>query len=93
MVGGLESVVTGISRGLSERGHDLTVIAAIAPGRDPSALLEPMSKAGIRTVALTLPGRAYHREWRAVGRLLDSIRPALLHTHGYRSDEGGILHR
>lgn len=88
-VGGLESVVLGISRGLVERGHSLTFVASVSPGHDSAPLLEQMEAAGVRAIALEYPSRDYFREWNAVRKLLDELRPDILHTHGYRSD---ILH-
>lgn len=88
-VGGLERVVQGLATGLARRGHDVSVVAVVEPGSDPSPLFLPIEREGVRTVALELPGRAYIQERRHVARLLDELQPSVLHTHGYRPD---LLH-
>ena len=88
-VGGLERVVQGLSSESVTQGHRVTVAAVLQPGADASGFLEPLRQAGVDTVRIEVRGRGYLREMRAVGRLLDSLRPDILHTHGYRVD---LLH-
>lgn len=88
-VGGLERVVQGLSIGMSERGHEVLAVAVVEPGTEVDPFLGPMAERGVSTLALELPGRAYGSERRNVARLLDRIRPSVLHTHGYRPD---LLH-
>ena len=88
-VGGLERVIQGLSAELVAQGHRVTVAAVLQPGADASSFLEPLRIAGVETVRIEVQGRRYLREIRAVGRMLDSLRPDILHTHGYRVD---LLH-
>jgi len=88
-VGGLERVVQGLSAESVAQGHRVTVAAVLQPGADASAFLEPLREAGVETVRIEVRGRGYLEEIRAVGRMLNSLRPDILHTHGYRAD---LLH-
>jgi glycosyltransferase involved in cell wall biosynthesis len=88
-VGGLERVVQGLSVGLARRGHTVSLIAVVSPGADLAPFFAPLGPAGVRTIAVELPGRAYLRELNAVGRLILSLAPDVMHSHGYRPD---LLH-
>lgn len=88
-VGGLESVVVGLSRGLAERGHDVTLVAVVPEAAAAESVFAPLRGSAVKTVAVEVPHRAYAREIRSVSRILDSVRPDVLHTHGYRAD---LLH-
>lgn len=88
-VGGLESVVLGLSRGLADRGHRVTLVAVVSQASAAASVLAPLQGSSVRTVVVEAPKRAYLREVRAVSNLLDSLRPDVLHTHGYRAD---LLH-
>jgi glycosyltransferase involved in cell wall biosynthesis len=94
-VGGLERVVQGLSTGLAERGHSVTVVAVVAPGTDTSAFVGTMARASVETRVLELSGRAYLSEARAVARLFGELGPDVVHTHGYRPDllHGGAARR
>lgn len=87
--GGLERVVQGLSQGLANIGLDVSVIAVVEPGTPLTTFFEPMKASGVRTVKLEISRRGYLRERYEVGRLLDTIRPDVLHTHGHRPD---LLH-
>jgi glycosyltransferase involved in cell wall biosynthesis len=88
-VGGLERVVQGLASGLDARGHDITVVAVVESRSASEALFSGIADGGVDTVAVEIPGRAYLRERRSVGELLDALSPDVLHTHGYRPD---LLH-
>ena len=89
-VGGLERVVVSLAAAQRERGHDVVVAASVAP-HDPAAhpFITDLRSAGIPVEVLAFPGRAYLAERRAVRRLCERLRPAIVHTHGYRPD---VLH-
>ena len=88
-VGGLERVVQGLAVGGAREGQTVRVVAVIEPGAPVDDFVAPMAQAGVPVDVLELPGRAYLGEVRAVRRLLENVRPDVLHTHGYRSD---LLH-
>ena len=88
-VGGLETVVMGLSRGLAERGHIVTLVAVVRQASAAASLFGPLEGTPVNTIAVEVPNRAYHREIRGVASILDALRPDVLHTHGYRAD---LLH-
>src|SRR3989442_7839277 len=84
-IGGLERVAQALASGLRGLGHDVHVAVMLdAPGAHP--FLAGLDHSGIPTHPLVLPGRAYLRERRAVAGLCRSLRPDVVHTHGYRPD-------
>lgn len=87
--GGLERVVQGISRGLVRRGHHVAVVAVLEPGASCDLFVEPLLDVGVDTHVVSVPRRAYFKEVKVVGDLLDTLRPQVLHTHGHRPD---LLH-
>lgn len=85
-VGGVESVVRVLATGFHHLGHDVHV-AAVAPSADASAgFLDGLRDSGVQVTALDVPGRAYIRERTMVSALCRSLRPDVVHTHGYRAD-------
>ena len=84
-VGGLERVVQGLASGHAARGHTVHV-AAVGDAAGTSGLLDPLRAAGVTCHVIDVPARGYFRERRLVGELCDRIRPAVVHTHGYRPD-------
>jgi glycosyltransferase involved in cell wall biosynthesis len=88
-VGGLESVVTGLSRGLAERGHSVTLVAVVRRAEEAASLFGSLEGGSVNTIAVDVPHRAYLREIGRVAGILDALRPDVLHSHGYRAD---LLH-
>lgn len=89
--GGLESVVSSLTRGLVERGHDCEVFAILDPGLSAeNTFLDEIRRAGVRITPLQVGHRSYLRERRVLSELLSRSSPDLLHTHGYRADVQGI---
>lgn len=88
-VGGLESVVQGLSLGLAERGHNVTLVAVVPHESAAACLFSPLRGSLVRTISVVVRKRAYLREVRTVSRILESLRPDVVHTHGYRAD---LLH-
>lgn len=87
--GGLERVVEGLARGSALLGHRVQVAMVLSPNAPVPAWRETLEAAGVRTVPLHLPVRAYLAERRAVGKLAREFGTDVMHTHGYRSD---VLH-
>src|SRR5207249_11697200 len=84
--GGLERVAHALAAGLHGLGHDVHVAAVLdGPGEHHPSLSE-LDHSGVPTHPLVLPGRAYFRERRAVAALCRTLRPDVVHTHGYRPD-------
>jgi glycosyltransferase involved in cell wall biosynthesis len=94
-VGGLERVVQGLARGLQGLGHEIHVTAVVTDAGTGAAFLAPLADCGVQARALVMPARAYLRERSTVAQLCRTIRPDVVHTHGYRPDvvEGGVARR
>ncbi len=90
-VGGLESVVLALTRGLADRRHAVWLACTVLPGAGEPPLARKARDAGVTVVTLALPGRAYLAEYRALARLIATQGIGLVHTHGYRSDVVGGL--
>src|SRR5213596_1047289 len=85
-VGGLERVVHGLACGLRGAGHEVHVVAVLASPVSSPSFLTPLAAADVQTHPLVVPARAYLRERRAIAELCRSVRPDVVHTHGYRPD-------
>ncbi len=84
--GGLERVVELLATGHAAMGHALHVAAIFGPGDEAGELTTALGRAGVVVHALRLRSRAYLEERRAVAALCRSLRPTVVHTHGYRPD-------
>lgn len=86
-VGGLESVVLALAAGQTRAGHHVRV-ACILPagtGKEHPFVLA-LEGAGVSAVQVPVGGRAYLAERAAIRDLCRSLRPTVVHTHGYRPD-------
>lgn len=84
--GGVESVVRVLATRFHRLGHDVHV-AAVAPSAEAAAgFIHALRDAGVAVTTLDVPGRAYVRERTLVAALCRSLRPDVVHTHGYRAD-------
>jgi glycosyltransferase involved in cell wall biosynthesis len=84
--GGRERVVQGLAAAQRRAGRDVAVVAVIEPGTEPAAFAAPLKSAGVEIVYLPVPRRRYLGERAQLARLLSQLRPAVVHTHGYRPD-------
>lgn len=85
-VGGLEAVVQALA--LGARGSNVEArVAAVVPidGQDHPFLV-PLRNAGVGTFTIEAANRRYLQERAAVARLCRTLRPDVVHTHGYRAD-------
>lgn len=89
LVGGLERVVQGLACGHHRQGHRVTVVSLVGPRDDDHPFPVPLREAGVTVHELRFSPKALLAERRCVRRLLDRIRPDIVHTHGYRPD---LLH-
>jgi glycosyltransferase involved in cell wall biosynthesis len=85
-VGGAERVVHTLATGQHRAGHQVRVVAVLANGADRHPFLVPLDKAGLETIPLRVPPRAYGRERTAIEELCRRLRPDVMHTHGYHVD-------
>ncbi len=93
--GGLESVVRTLAEGQTKRRHRVRVVAVLDLEPSPHPFELALRDAGIEVTSLRLPPRAYRRERGVLATLFRELRPALVHTHGYRADvqAGAVAHR
>lgn len=85
-VGGLESVVGALAAGHRRRGDAVTVAATLAPDGPEPGFLRVLRDTGVEVVTIRVAGRAYLHERGEVARLCRRLRPAVVHSHGYRAD-------
>lgn len=87
-VGGLERVVHGLAAGHSKRGHDVHVFAVLSPSFEREPFLSAFEGSAVTVHELRLPPGLRHlpAERRAARALLESLRPDIVHSHGYRPD-------
>lgn len=85
--GGLERVVQTLALGLAEHRHEVHVAAVLGKtngARHP--FLAPLTDSAVQLHEIAVGNRAYLREWAVIVELCRRIRPAVVHTHGYRPD-------
>jgi len=85
-VGGLERVVLALASGFRRRGHHVAVAAIVTPSQPEPPLLAALRESGVVLSVLPIADRHYLRERRAVGSVCRTLRPDIVHTHGYRPD-------
>jgi glycosyltransferase involved in cell wall biosynthesis len=92
--GGLERVVTMLATGQARRG-EAHVAAVLSPAdAHGHPFVERLRGLGIAVTPIVVGGRGYWREYRALRELTKSLRPSVVHTHGYRADGiAGIVAR
>ena len=88
-VGGIESVVRLLAAGQRRRGREVRVMATLAASDDAAPFVAGLREDGVEVIPLIAPGRAYWREWRTVRATCRRLKPAVVHTHGYRADVVG----
>ena len=84
--GGLESVVVSLAAGLAAMGHGVGVLSVIGQDSPEPSLHSVLSERGVKVTSIALPARAYRRERAAYRAVLTTLRPDVVHTHGYRPD-------
>lgn len=89
--GGLETVLLLLASGQREHGHRVRV-APTLPRPDASQdWCRALRDAGVDVEPLVLPGRRYFSELRRITHICRRWRPAIVHSHGYRSDVIGAF--
>ncbi len=96
-VGGLERVVHGLALGHGARGHEVHVFAVLTPSLVREPFLAAFDGSAVTVHELRLPPGLRHcpAERRAARALLESLRPDIVHSHGFRPDalDSGIARR
>ena len=83
-VGGLERVVRELAVGHAGLGHDVHVAASVTDAAHP--YLRVLRDAGVSVYPIVAAARGYLAERRKFRVLCETIRPDVVHSHGYRSD-------
>ena len=84
--GGLERVVELLARGQHDAGHRVHVAALIEAGSPVPGLVRALTPTGVTVHSIPVTARGYLAERRAVTAICRLVRPAIIHTHGYRPD-------
>lgn len=85
-VGGLETVLEGLSRGLVERGHRVRVLAVVDPVSDGHPFVESLSRSAVDVIPVAVSPRNYPAEAIRVARHCRDFSPDVVHSHGFRAD-------
>ena len=94
MEGGLETVLLELTSGLSHLGHHVVVACVQEKSGPVSPFLGRAAEQGVTVLQVVVPSRAYLHELRQLGATIDSVKPDVVHTHGYRADLlGGLAAR
>ncbi|MGZ3332017.1 MAG: glycosyltransferase [Gemmatimonadaceae bacterium] len=91
--GGAERVVAMLA---AEQGaRHAHVAAVLSPEEaDDHPFVSGLVKQGVPVTRVIVRGRSYLREYRLLSQLVARLRPAVVHTHGYRPDLiGGLVAR
>ena len=93
--GGLERVVEALAAGHCQAGHAVHVAMVVDGSVQEHPLAQALRRSGVAVELLALPARAYRRERAAIAALCHRLRPAVVHTHGYRPDvvDGAVARR
>lgn len=84
--GGLERVLGLLARSQLAYGHEVHVAAIIDGSPSAYPVLAELRASGVHVHALEIGRRDYLGEREAVAELCHGLRPAVVHTHGYRPD-------
>lgn len=89
-VGGLEQVVHMLA---THQREENAHVAAVMPPSDQDAhpFCVELARAGVAVLPIHVAGRDYLGEYRALSNVLRTVRPRVVHTHGYRADVVGGL--
>jgi glycosyltransferase involved in cell wall biosynthesis len=83
--GGLEQVVTMIST--IQRSAGVHVGAVLSPDQAADhPFVTRLQALGVPVTSVVVGGRSYLREYRSIAGLIDRLKPAIVHTHGYHAD-------
>lgn len=85
-VGGLQVVVRQLASGHRRRGHEVAALLVLDRSTRGHPLMQFLQERDVTVRLLSIPARAYWKEWRATRALCRRWKPDVVHTHGYRSD-------
>jgi glycosyltransferase involved in cell wall biosynthesis len=88
-MGGAERVLQLLAAAQERAGHDVTVAVLLDREDSGDGFCGPIESAGVRTKRLHVPARRYDLDHGHVTELCRQLRPAVVHSHGYRADVVG----
>ncbi|MEO5589226.1 MAG: glycosyltransferase [Gemmatimonadaceae bacterium] len=83
--GGLESVVLALASGQQQR-HDVHLLALLETDQPETMLSRKLRQAGTTVHVLRHAARSFQAQRRDLSAICDTIRPDIIHTHGYLPD-------
>ena len=90
-VGGLESALLLLASAQARAGHRVHVLPTLLRPDAAAPWVERLRGAGVEVTPILGRGRNYLGEVRRLAERFERLRPAIVHTHGYRSDILGLL--
>ena len=84
--GGRERVVQALALSQQKMGYEVCVATILAADVNARSFVHPFQDSGVSVTEIRLPARSYLRERAAIAELCKSVRPSVVHTHGYRPD-------
>lgn len=88
-MGGAERVLQLLAAAQQRAGHDVTVAVVLDHEDAGDGFCGPIEAVGVRTMRLQVPARRYDLDHAHVTALCRQLRPAVVHSHGYRADVVG----
>lgn len=79
-------MVLSLAAGLRAMGHAVGVISVIGQDAPEPPLHSLLASREVKVTSIALPARAYKRERAAYREVFATLRPDVVHTHGYRPD-------
>lgn len=87
--GGLETVVKWLASSQRRMGNDPHVAPIVLNEAVWESFVQPLVESGVDVHPIPLAPRAYLQQRVKIGALCKTLRPDVIHTHGYRAD---VLH-
>lgn len=87
--GGAEAVVRSLAASQAAAGHMVSVAAVLDPDAGEHPVVTDLEANGVAVRQVRPPARGYLAERREISNVCASVRPDVVHTHGYRAD---VLH-
>lgn len=84
--GGLEQVVRFLAEAQHAAGNDVSAATIINARTPEPELLNHLRQCGIRVIPIDPPSRSYVTQIRALQAISHTLRPDVIHSHGYVTD-------
>ena len=90
---GLESVVSALAAGHCARGHSIHIAAVLDLQSGEHPFVQAVERTGAVVHAMRVKPRAYLAERHATAHPCRTVKPDVVHSHGYRADvvDAGVV--